>query len=62
MRAEIDLFGNADRFDYQRSVVEYYDAGRREQADLLARAIGVPEATLKAQVQESVDMTIILPI
>lgn len=58
--AEIGVFGNADRFDYARSVVEYYDVSRRGDAESLAAAMGSAEVILKEQVQESVDVTIIV--
>ena len=58
--AEIGLFGNADRFDYEASVVEYYDVNRQADAERLAYAVGASGAKFRESAQETVDVTVIV--
>ena len=58
--AEIALFGNASRYDYLATVVEYYDEHQRGAADTLAAALGVGRAQAVQAGQESVDVTVII--
>jgi hypothetical protein len=58
--AEISVFGNADRFDYSQSVVEYYDPAQRANAEVMASVLGLASATYNSSGDTSVDVNVIV--
>ncbi len=57
---EITFFGNADRFDYARTVVRYHDPAHEADAVALAAVLGTDQVVLEVKEQEPVDVTIVM--
>ena len=58
--AEIAIFGNAERFDHDTTVVRYYNAAHRAGAEALATALGVGPPELQEDQTDTVDVTVIV--
>lgn len=58
--AEIAVFGNADRFDYATSSVEYFDQAQEGNAQALASVLGVASVTLNPAGDASVDVSVVV--
>jgi hypothetical protein len=58
--AEITVYGNADRFDYAESVVEYFDVAQLANAQAMVTALGVGSVAFRERADASVDVTVIV--
>jgi len=58
--AEIAIFGNAERFDHDTTVVRYYNPAHRAGAEALATALGVGPPELQEDQTDTVDVTVIV--
>lgn len=58
--AEIAIFGNAERFDHDTTVVRYYNPAHRAAAESMATALGVGTPELQEDQTDTVDVTVIV--
>jgi len=58
--AEITVFGNADRFDYAKTMVEFFDEAQRNHATTMAAALGVTSAVFNPTGDATVDVSVIV--
>lgn len=58
--AEITVFGNADRFDYDKTTVEFFDEAQRSHATTMAAALGVTSAMFNPTGDATVDVSVIV--
>ncbi len=58
--AEITVFGNADRFDYANTMVEFFDETQRNHAVTLAVALGVASPVFNPIADGTVDVSVIV--
>lgn len=58
--AEIAIVGNAESFDHDTTVLQYYDRAERDQAQRLLDALGGGRLVLREGVTDNVDVTVIV--
>ncbi len=58
--AEITVFGNANRFDYANTTVEFFDEAQRNHATTMAAALGVTSAVFNPTGDATVDVSVIV--
>lgn len=58
--AEITVIGNADRFDYERTQVVFYDQAHEAVAERLQAALGVGEVVFSRVPNDAVDVTVVV--
>jgi hypothetical protein len=58
--AAVTVFGNADRFTYDKTEVRYYNSARQNGARAMAKAMGAGEPILQENQTDTVDVTVIV--
>jgi hypothetical protein len=58
--AAVTVFGNADRFTYDKTEVRYYNPARQNGARAMATAMGAGEPILQENQTDTVDVTVIV--
>lgn len=58
--AAVTVFGNADRFTYDKTEVRYYNSARQNGARAMATAMGAGEPILQENQTDTVDVTVIV--